>query len=206
MAKQARASEHDKPNRFWLAPFVGVLVLVALVAVYTWQVNRPTPQATVPPLLGIATSQVTQMTITDSSGTLQFYPKSSGSTWYLGSPTGPEADNTLVTGFVGSLATLTAVQTVTAVPTASELTAYGLSPATKTVVIERGSLPTKTLLVGSESPVQNGYYAQVQGNNTVYLINTSLAQEISSTESLWLPPPSGTSASSASTTSVPSAG
>lgn len=206
MAKQASTAEHDRPNRFWLAPFVGVLVLVALVAVYTWQVNRPAPETTTPPLLGIETSQVTQLSITDSHGTLVFYPKLGGSTWYLGSPTGPEADNTLVTGFVGSLATLTAIQTVTAAPTASELTAYGLSPAVKTVVMERGTLPTKTLLVGNESPVQNGYYAQVQGNNTVYLINTSLAQEISSTESLWLPPPSGTSASSASATSASSAG
>ncbi len=207
MSKQS-PGRRKSSNRFWVSPFIGVLVLAALFGVYAWQSRTPAPTTTPSYLLGFTVSEVSGVTMTQGSTTLSLYPTANtpaaqaGSLWSIGSPTGEAADGSLVSSFVTSLATLTAVQTVVIQPTSGQLSAYGLAPATASVAISRGTLPTVTLEVGNASPLGTGYYAQVQGQTKVVLINSSLAQEISTDPALWLPPPSSSSSTTSGSSSA----
>jgi hypothetical protein len=197
------------PERVWIGPAAGLCALIVLGGVY-FAVTHPRtkPQAS-HDLLQVTTDQIRALEFHAQGKSLTLYqnPGQNGATtWTVGSPSGQAADQSLVESFVGQLVTLTPTRTLTTAPTSADLQSYGLAPADTILLIDRtNGLPQLELDVGAQSPVGD-YYARVGGNPTVYLLDQSIASEISADPSAWLPPsPSGTAAGTASSSSVPSA-
>lgn len=190
---------------FWAGPTVGLAVLALLAGLYAW-LGRPHPRApAAPTLLGTTLSQVTAVRMTTGGKTLTLFrnPKvplgPTGPQWKVGSPAGPDADQTLAGDFITSLLALHPSRVVTRRPSAAELRAYGLKPPRTSVQVLRGSAPAVEMDVGEQSPIGD-YYATVKGRPEVYLINTTVASQISANPNNWLPlpstPSSGTTGSS----------
>ncbi len=196
--------------RFWIAPLVVLVILAAVVGVYLL-VNRPkaAPPSS-PSLVPVTVDQIQSLTFQQSGKSLTLYQEPSqngGTQWTIGSPQGVAADQQLTSGFAASLVTLTPTRTLTASPTAAQLQEYGLQPPQASVTVKASGRGKPVVLdVGNASPT-GSYYAQIQGQSQVYLLNGLLPSEIRADPTAWLPQPtsstssSGTSATSASSTS-----
>jgi hypothetical protein len=197
--------EEARADRMWLGPVVGLACLAALGIVY-YAVTHPhrKPAAPAHYLLDVTTNQIRALEFQAHGKTLTLYqtPVKGGSgatTWTVGSPAGAAADQTYVQGFVSSLVTLEPARTLTKSPTPAQLQSWGLAPPAAILTIERtGSAAPLVLDVGAASPVGD-YYAQVAGSPTVYLLDSTIASEITADPTAWLPPsatsPSGSAAS-----------
>lgn len=200
MVGQASGGARRAADRFWLGPVAGLVLLCLLGGLY-FLLTRPKPPAKVTPtLLSLTEGQIASLTFDAKGKTLTLYRgATAGGTirWHIGSPAGPAADSTLVQSFVGNLVTLTATRTVTAAPSAAALQAYGLTPPIASVVVARtGGRAALRMDVGARSPV-GGYYTQVDGRPTVYVVSGMTPAEISANPSAWLPIPKTPAASGA---------
>ena len=201
MVAEASDRARHRADRFWLGPVAGLVLLCLLGGLY-FLLTRPKPPAKVTPtLLSLTEGQIASLTFDAKGKTLTLYrgATAGGTThWHIGSPAGAAADSTLVQSFVGNLVTLTATRTLTTNPTAAALKAYGLTPPTASVVVARtGGRPGLRMDVGARSPV-GGYYTQVDGLPTVYVVSGMTPAEISANPSAWLPIPTTPASSGAS--------
>jgi len=184
-------------DRMWVGPALGLAALIVIGGAYLLVTRQKAPAAPVAFLLPVTTNQITSLQFQAQGKALTLYQNAAaGSTtiWTISSPTGAQANQAMVEGFVSELVTLTPTRTLTAAPSAADLSSYGLSPPAGVLTVNRSNGSPVLLDLGAQSTV-GGYYAQVGGSQTVYLIDGTLAGEITADPSAWLPLPSSTSSS-----------
>ena len=183
---------------FWAGPVLGLCAVVLLIGAYAW-LGRP--HKAKPPtdlLMPANLAQVAGVELRSGARTLTLYRETGGKTglgvrWAIGTVSGTSADSATINSFVTSLLELQPVRLVAKRPTATQLAQWGLDPpqASATLLL-LGNRPAMELQVGKVSPVGDNY-ASIAGRTAVYLINTTLAGEVSPNPTRWLPTSSKTS-------------
>lgn len=209
MAGIAQGDSQRSSDRFWLGPVAGLVLLILLGSAYYLLTHTQAKPKLALSLVPTTVNEMSSLTFHAQNKALTLYqtPNAGGGTaWHIGSPTGTTADDSLVGNFVGGLITLTPTRTVTSNPTGADLKAFGLAPPASSVAIARSNAqPNLQIDVGAQSPV-GGYYLQVAGTPTVYLVDGMVPAEISADPNAWLPIPTTPSSTAASSSvAAPSA-
>lgn len=96
--------------------------------------------------------------------------------WHIQQPLQEEADQPQVTRFIETLANLSPQRVLTG--TVGAPADYGLDPASKQVEVELKDGSQYVLRVGVRAAAGSGYYAQVSGDERIYLIALYIASDI----------------------------
>lgn len=121
-------------------------------------------------------SPVRSLTVKNASGEYRLAPRSDGSLSveeYADLP----VDTLAITSICGNIADLKAVSTVQMTEGES---AYGLDSPTATVTAVFHDDTTETIVFGSKTPYETGYYCRKQGDDTLYIVETSKAEQFQS--------------------------
>lgn len=153
----------------------GVL-LAALTGTLYWSNHRKPEETTKvsadtpPKILSLTEADITSVDV-QKRGTdqVQLARDKSGQ-WEITTPKPLRADQTRVTGMLSNLTSLTADRLVE--EKASDLGQYGLAnPSAEIVISEKGN-KTHKLLIGDDTPTQNGAYAMLEGDPRVFTIGS----------------------------------
>lgn len=171
---------------------IGVAALVILAGVYflvtKWQPEQEveeTPQPTQQKIqiFQAATADAVQVDITNSDGNLKYYKKTESETVTDtdGNETTKETDVWYIEGY--EEAKLTASEVESAVSSFSDMKAemevttdmskkvdYGLEEPSAKAVLTLQDGTQYTMLLGSQVPTSDNYYAMLEGNDTIYVI------------------------------------
>lgn len=183
---------------FWAGPVLGLCAVALLIGAYAWlgRPHKAKPPADL--LMPASLAQVAGVEFRSGARTLTLYRETGGKTglglrWAIGTVRGTSADSATINSFVTSLLELQPVRLVAKRPTATQLAQWGLDPPQASAsLLLLGNRPAMELLVGKVSPVGDNY-ASIAGRTAVYLINTTLAGEVSPNPARWLPTSSQTS-------------
>jgi hypothetical protein len=160
-----------------------LLALLILVAggVYFMEFRTPsggtvaTPSAASSTLLNLTAPAINGITMRDTvSNTQVSATRDVSGTWWLTSPVAEPADPTAMSSVASGLSSIYVQRTLT--PTGS-LAEYGLVTPTLSVEIDSVSGPL-SFVVGDMTPSQGAYYVQKAGDTHVYLVDTSLVNEL----------------------------
>ena len=104
-----------------------------------------------------------------SGGETLSFTKTDG-TWSYDGDSSFAADQTTLSSMASALAQIEAEQ---ALEEPEALSEYGLDAPSNTITVSTAD-GTDTLYIGNENEAAGGYYAKLEGGDTVYLIGTSL--------------------------------
>lgn len=159
------------------------LILLAVFVVlagyvYFFEMNRPEDEGSdteTPKVFTYKAEDVVGLEVSNAQGETASVQKGEGEVWKVTAPVQDVADSTRVSSLVGQMAALSASRVLTGT---TSLADYGLaSPAlTTTLVISDGS--RVSLLTGSLTPNQAGYYALRSGSPDVYIIFSYAVQDL----------------------------
>lgn len=96
--------------------------------------------------------------------------------WHIQQPVQEEADQPQVTRFIETLSDLSPQRVLTG--TVGVPADYGLDPASKQVEVALQDGSQYVLRLGARAPAGSGYYAQVSGDERIYLIALYVASDI----------------------------
>ena len=114
------------------------------------------------------TDGITAFSFVSGGETLSF-TKTDG-TWSYDGDSSFAADQTTLSSMASALAQIEAEQ---ALEEPEALSEYGLDAPSNTITVSTAD-GTDTLYIGNENEAAGGYYAKLEGGDTVYLIGTSL--------------------------------
>lgn len=97
------------------------------------------------------------------------------SQWTL-EPQGEKADTIQVDSVALRLLTLRAFKVVAEKP--EDLAQYGLDKPQLTVTMELTGGKSETLSIGTETPIETGYYATRKGSTEVFILSSSLVKDL----------------------------
>jgi hypothetical protein len=122
--------------------------------------------------------------VVSSTGKVQLQKDPVLGSWTITAPVQKPADLFAVSGVADSLQKLQAMFTLTAT---SDLAQYGLSanPIVVTLTFSDTQQTTRTFNIGTTTPDGTGYYVNVPGSNTVYVVSNSTIEPLRS----WLTTP-----------------
>lgn len=118
----------------------------------------PTPGAQ--NLFNIEESSIKSLKIEDNQGKIVALGRDEKGLWSLSEPKAEMTDISQAESAVSQLISLTILSSVDPAPSAD---VTGLNPADYTVTIDFNDGSQKVLLVGKVTPIQNGYYTQMDG-------------------------------------------
>ena len=95
-----------------------------------------------------------------------------GEDWVLAGKENVPLNETYTSKMVSTLATLEATKQIG--ENLSNLSEYGLEEPALTIIATLSDGSTNTIEVGDPSPFSDGYYATLNGSNTVYMVESSL--------------------------------
>ncbi len=136
-----------------------------------------TPVATLqPPLLTFASADARTVRIvrTEDERRIEFVYRDSG-LWHITEPVAEEADQAQVVRLVEELADLRPRRTLS--ETTAVLAEYGLVPPAMRIEVELADGTRHAVLLGNRNPDSSGFYAQVEGEPTVYLVPVTLGMD-----------------------------
>lgn len=111
-------------------------------------------------LFNIEESSIKSLKIEDNQGKIVALGRDEKGLWSLTEPKAEMTDISQAESAVSQLVSLTILSTVDPAPSAD---VTGLNPAIDTVTIDFNDGTTKVLQVGKVTPIQNGYYSQLDG-------------------------------------------
>ena len=164
-----------------------LLIIVVALGAYLLLVERKAPSsgeggtAPAPTML----AEILSYPLGDVRGLSLFRPDTGQRTeivrqddgkWHLALPIESEADQGKVIRLVESLSSLRPKRVLTG--TIEQLTDYDLDPPAMQVKIEMKDGSTHTLNLGAKNPSRSGYYAQVMGDGTLYLLPLSVGADV----------------------------
>jgi hypothetical protein len=129
--------------------------------------NKPLLDLTMPAINGFTVQNV--ISNTEIAATLDV-----SGTWWLSQPAGQPGDPATLSGLASSLAYISVQRVLTPTGSVSE---YGLDKPTLKVEVATAAGP-QSFTVGDETPSQGAYYAQKAGDTHVYLISTSVVDQL----------------------------
>jgi hypothetical protein len=163
-----------------------LLVVLAALGAYVLLVERHTPVGEVeaatpvptsqPPLLAFASAdaRVVRITGTNDGRRTEFAYRDSG-LWHITHPVVQEADQGQVVRLVEELADLRPRRALT--ETTAPLADYGLDPPAMRLEVEVADGSRHAVLLGARNADGSGFYAQVDGQPTVYLVPSTLGTD-----------------------------
>ncbi len=161
-----------------------LLVLIVVVAgVYLLEFRNPAGQGATAgatssaptSLLTVSLPAISGITVRDVvSGTTVSATRDVSGTWWLAQPAGQPADPASLSSMAQQLSNIYVQRTLT--PTGS-LADYGLVTPTLTVEVTTAEGAT-SFGVGDETPSKGAYYVQKSGDPHVYLVDTSLVDNL----------------------------
>ena len=98
--------------------------------------------------------------------------KNSEDAWVIESNQEIPLNSTYTSKMASTVENLTASKIV--VENAEDLSQYGLTNPTVTVIVKKVDGSQETLYIGDNSPLSDGYYACLEGSSSVYLVDTSV--------------------------------
>lgn len=126
-----------------------------------------------------SSDDIVKITITNEDGV--FVAEKKDDKWTVTSPAGFESNEEKLKDIADELAGITAEEIVNENATQEDLGQYGLhKPVELAFELKNGE--KKTILIGNETPVKNGYYAMLKGEPSVYLIDNYSAGKLRVTE------------------------
>jgi len=156
------------------------LILIGAIVYFT-QIRQPAGGAATPaasgnkPLLDLTTPAINGITVHDVvSSTQVSATRDVSGTWWLTEPAGQTGDPAALSQMASSLAYITVQRVLT--PTGG-LGEYGLVTPTLTVQVATTAGP-QSFAVGDATPSKGAYYAQKPGDAHVYLIESSLVDQL----------------------------
>jgi hypothetical protein len=119
-----------------------------------------TPTPGTQSLFNIEESSIKSLKIEDNQGKIVALGRDEKGLWSLTEPKADMTDISQAESAVSQLVSLTVLSSVDPAPSAD---VTGLNPADYTVTIDFNNGSQKVLLVGKVTPIQNGYYSQLDG-------------------------------------------
>jgi len=143
-----------------------VLFIALLGFAWYFQSSKEKAAAQVTPtpgtqnLFNIEESSIKSLKIEDNQGKFVALGRDEKGLWSLTEPKADMTDISQAESAVSQLVSLTVLSSVDPAPSAD---VTGLNPADYTVTIDFNNGSQKVLLVGKVTPIQNGYYSQLDG-------------------------------------------
>src|SRR6266700_3351535 len=153
---------------------VAIVVLAALSAALYWSNhNMPseTTQAsaeTPPKILTLNEADINKIDIKKKGGEEVMLTKDNGGNWKVIAPKPLGADQSAVSSMLSSLSSLNSDRLVE--EKASNFNQYGLSEPTLQIGVTEKNSKTHQLLVGDDTPTNNGAYVRVEGDRRVFTL------------------------------------
>jgi hypothetical protein len=140
-----------------------LLTLLALVGLSLFLQKRqsgeaaaPTATSSILPLFSEASGEPARIRIENAAGDTVEFARSADGTWALIAPSQTEADQASAEAAATQISALRSLSVVRLAPAV-----VGLDKPEYTLVVTFGDGTVHTLLVGSPTPIQDGYYAQL---------------------------------------------
>lgn len=159
-----------------------LLAVLALLAgfVFLWERKQPAPSSAeatpeptaLPALFTFAASDVRALRIarSDSGALVELAYRESG-LWHITAPTPELADQGRVTSFLQSLSWLTPTRVLEGAVSAAD---YELDPGQLHIEVTLLDGTQHAVTYGAATPAGSGYYAQVEGDASVYILDYAL--------------------------------
>ena len=155
--------------------YVAIAVLIILGGLWYWSQHRkPTQEAsrastdTPPAMLKLDENSINRIQLAKKDSVPVVLEKNSSGQWQITAPKPLGADQSAVTGIVGTLASLNSERLIE--EKASNPSEYGLaSPALQVDISERDGKSQK-LLIGDDTPAGGAAYAMLEGNPRVFTV------------------------------------
>lgn len=155
--------------------YVAIAVLVVLGGLWYWsQRRKPTQESTrtsadtPPAILKLDANSITRIRLAKKDSPPVVLEKNSSGEWRIAAPKPLQADQSAVSGLVGTLASLNSERLVEA--KASDPAEYGLAqPALQVDVSEKDNKSQK-LLIGDDTPTGGAAYAMLGGDPRVFTV------------------------------------
>ncbi|NLG29287.1 MAG: DUF4340 domain-containing protein [Chloroflexi bacterium] len=165
--------------------YILLAILVALAAfVFLWERKQPAPETaeatplptSVPPITVFDSTAVRSLRITrrDTGELAELAYRDSG-LWHLTAPVVELADQQRVSSLVQTLSAITPSRLL---PTGADPADYDLDPGLLLVETELQDGSRRTLRFGAQTPSSNGYYFQVDGDTSIYIVSYYLRDEL----------------------------
>lgn len=140
-----------------------------------------TPTPLPPEIINYSTSEITRVRVTAAADTINLDKHTSGDWSYsrmtVGGPVlaNAPADSTRINGLVMRLGNLKARGKIA--DTVQAPAEFGLTqPEAEVTVV--GASDSITLVIGAQNPQRNGYYAQISGAPSLYLVESLLVDDL----------------------------
>lgn len=155
--------------------YVATAVLIILGGLWYWSQHRKpagdtTKSSEAPPaILKLAQASITRVALTRKDSPPIVLEKTS-SDWQITAPKQVRADQTAVSGLVGTLATLNSERLVD--DDASNPAQYGLAPAAVQIDVTENDSKSQKLLIGDDTPTGGAVYVMLAGDPRLFTIAT----------------------------------
>jgi hypothetical protein len=154
-----------------------ILAILAVVAV--WETHRgpagESPQEKAKWVFTLGRDDVSEFEVKDGSQSV-FMARGGTGDWFIGAIGGPPADTARINSVLDSVVSLKSTRVIT--DTSVGLAAFGLDNPPVQARLGLGEGKNEVLFIGNENPQGTSYYAQRQGSPNVYLISTSLVDDL----------------------------
>ncbi len=154
-----------------------ILALLAVVAV--WETRRgpagESPQEKAKWVFTLGRDDVDDIEIKDGNQSV-FLARGGTGDWFIGAIGGAPADTARINSVLDSVVNLKSTRVLT--DTSTGLAAFGLDNPPVQVRLGLAEGKKEVLLIGNKNPQGTSYYAQRQGGPNVYLISTSLVDDL----------------------------
>ncbi len=162
-------------TRRYLHTLLAIIILVALwFSFNAWNKHkgreRSANQHPAQKILALKTGQIDSFTVTGNDGT-SFTCIKQGNAWSIVKPQSIPADQGKVASFLQSLTSAAVDQVVSSHP--ADLNDFGLNPPEETIELS-GNPQRFMLLLGDDTPMSTGIYAQVSGDPRVVTLTEDL--------------------------------
>lgn len=155
-----------------------VLLLLAIVLLYNaWEAKREEDEEEAAKIYVSLSEDAETLAFTDTDGLALSFSKS-GDDWVYDADSSFPLDSDTITVLADEVNGLTAEDSFTP---EEELSSYGLDAPTYSLTVTDSDGTEKTLLIGGLTSDSSYYYAQVDGEETVYVIGTTIPTRLETT-------------------------
>ena len=156
-----------------------LVILAILAGVAVWETRRgpagESPQEKAKLVFTLGRDDVGELEVKDGDQAVYLARGGIGD-WFIGAIGGPPADTARVNSLLDSLVNLKSTRLIT--DTSVGLAAFGLDNPPVQVRLGLAEGKKEVLLIGNKNPQGTSYYAQRQGGPNVYLVGTSLVDDL----------------------------
>ncbi len=160
-----------------------ILIVVCAVLggyVYFFEMKKEpettTETTTALTIFDVADGDIIQLAVQSEEGRTRVTRSEDGESWQMEEPTQEEADKGRLDSLALRIASLKASRALT--DTAEALADYGLASPQITATIKLKSEEETSLFIGDQTPNKSSYYLQKEGDQTVYIVVSSLGNDL----------------------------